>query len=285
MGKSRKYDLKKRKSYRNRFSDKKINTKIEKKVSAMINRGIAKNREKLIHGNNVLATTTSTWSGAYARPPTASMVELQPNSLFTKIMTDASDYIASQSEGTYLANVTAYAKVFQSCLAFENRSQHDVAVRISFIYVPNTTRISTAEPQAQDQPYTNIKYKGIFKRGIHSYNGPLVDNFNPASKVIATKRFILKTTRSLYDVMGSTTDDEITKPLREVTLTKRYKSRGQKLIFNSSSPGRPADSGNVYLCVTTNAVNTTPGATIGVRMWGIAGCELTMNQPTQKTYQ
>lgn len=235
-----------------------------------------KNTQYLYLARNVLANPSSTWDTAYSRPAELDMVELTPNTLYSRIITDASGL--SFDENLTTRN-EVYAKIFQACLAFQNYSQYDIAVRVSLISVPNTSSITTAEPIPQDQPYTNVKYKGIFKHGIHAYNSSTTV-FKPSSSVLATKRFICKATRSIYDVQGATTTDEITLPIKEINLTKSYKSKGYKMNFGSANANRGADDRNVYLCVSTNALNT--GATIGLRMWGIAGMKYTVKQPMVK---
>lgn len=281
MPRRSKFDFKKKKSYRVRFSDKKINTAIEKKIQAIAKREITKERQYCIHSKNVLATPTSTWDGTFARPLQTAMVELTPNSLLSFLMTDASA-LSENIGGTNTTRIRSvcHAKTLQANLCFENYSQNNIKVRLAFISVPNTNSVTTAEPQAQDQPYTNILHKGIFKRGLSSYTGSST-RFDPKSRILATKRFNVPPTRALYDVKGSTITDEITLPSKEVSLTKTYKSKGYKLTFNSTNQNRGADDNNVYLCITTNAENV--GASIGMRMYGVCGMKFSVEQGTQNT--
>lgn len=243
-----------------------------------------------IHQVKILATPTSVWNGAFARPDLATRVELTPNSLYSQLITGASAEFLNPVAGGenttsslhLMSKTNLHVKTIQACLMFQNYSQNDQYIRVSIIACPRSDPSTPLpEPRPQDQPYTNIQYKGIFNKGIKSYTTPGGVPYQTANYVIATKRFKLSPTRSLYDVKGSTVTDEITVPIREITLTKTYKSRGKKLTYNTSAGvGQAADNLNFYLCVTSN--NEDAGSFINVRMWGVAGFKYSLGQPTQK---
>lgn len=283
MGKIFKYrakkgDFKKRKSYASRYNDKKINTKIEKKVQAQIQRAFNKKEEWIIHRKLVLATPTSSWGSLIGRPLTSAMVELLPNTLFNLVLSDMSgltesNLVSSSNE----LRLTALIKQIQCNLAFINYGKDDQMVRASIIGVPNDSATTTAEPTIQSQPTTSIRYKGIFAKELKSLTTG-TSRYRPPFNVIATKRFKLRAggIHSNVDSGGGITTGIPVNPYKEITLTKTYKT-GKKLYYNTTSANRPSDSYNYYLTIT----NDNDGAVFGsnIRMFGVAGLKYRVKVP------
>lgn len=278
---TKKGDFKKKKSYSSRYNDKKVNTKEEVKIKAMIQRAFTKKEEWIIHRKLVLATPTSSWGSLIGRPLHTSMVELLPNSVFNFILTDMSglteNVMYNQPDEL---RITALVAQLQCNLAFINYGATVAVVRASIIGVPNDSATTTAEPTLQAQPTTSIRYKGIFAKELKSLTTG-TSRYRPPFNVIATKRFILRP-MGLSNVSnaggaGDPTISSRNTPYKEITLNKTYKV-GKKLQFNTTSQNRPSDNYNYYLTIT----NDSDGASFGssIRMFGVAGCRYRVKLPT-----
>ena len=92
--KSKRYDLKKKRSYRSRFSDKKINTAIEKKIQAIARREDDKQIKYYVNKHLVLEdpTNTGTWANNIAKPTQIGLKKLQENTVYYHALTDIGGY-------------------------------------------------------------------------------------------------------------------------------------------------------------------------------------------------
>lgn len=271
-------DFKKKKSYSSRYNDKKINTKTEVKVQAMINRAFNKKEEWVIHRKLVLATPASSWGSLIGRPLDTAMVELLPNTLFNLVLSDMSGLVESSLvSSTNELRLTALVKQIQCNLGFINYGKHTAVVRASIIGVPNDSATTTTEPSMQAQPSTSIRFKGLFAKELKSLTSG-TSRYRPPFTVVTTKRFTLRPAgiHTNVDSGGGITVGVPNQPYKEITLNKSYKT-GKKLYFNTTSANRPSDSYNYYLTVT----NDNNGALFGsdIRMFGVAGLKYRVKTP------
>lgn len=273
--------LYRKKSYRKRYKDDKINTRIERKIAQIAKKEDVKNRRLNVRmlslGTNVLA-----------RQPSSYGYESLPDNA-----TDDSNYT-----GQWLANMTAIAgsdygltgpvgdnsspadtgnlkKEFfitkiQCFLQFINPDPTmQCRVKVCLVYVPNANYHTAADNETELKPsrwitgVVDARNKGMFKQ---SYLNS-ADFSNIKHVVLKSKQFKLN-----HTVASSGKGDPIFSGgynTRELNWSVPFKGKGKKFVYNSSTADGDAEEvmsdGNIFLTINHDQVTATNRLTPIVR--------------------
>lgn len=142
----KKYVPRRKKTYRKRFKDSKINTRIERKISQIAKKEDIKNRQLLVRQTSYGTNRTYNQPGMYtfqSLPPNASApAEYTGLDILNLTALGGQNYNTPNPKGTDTTSNSTIAKYFritkaQAFLEFLNPSDYPMKVRVSLVYIPN----------------------------------------------------------------------------------------------------------------------------------------------------
>lgn len=285
---SKKYDIKKKKSYRSRFNDKKINTAIEYKIKAIAKREDQKNILYYFHKNYV--TVDATWSSDQAQVPVSNRIPLSNTQIFYTLISNIGNNIYS---GNAVANQDGNNRVKVKTVQAHLNIAYDyprgftavdkVRVRASIIYIPNinsnTDDISDRlTPDIYNMGGTpSIKYNGIFRTELK--NASSSSNSATDAHIVATKLITL-TPRPSGNIYETVDNKFLSTPLiasKNIVLSKTYKN-GRMLWYNpqDATQNNLMSNGNFYLAIATDSLYAS-----SVLAYGVCGCRYSLSASTK----
>lgn len=293
----KKYDLRKRRSYRSRFADKKINTAIEKKIKAIAVREDNKNiqwfyKPKLVVNYNaapwMIASTPDTWASINGKPLPQHMAQLG---------SEADPYALCLTEiGGNLRNMNGISnnltnkylvKRVEAHITLRNETNITKKVGLVIFSMKNVMPSTNTSPLVfnQDNIYQNVpninnKYAGMFKALKHSraIGGAVADVASKQYTIHATKVVTLRPSGPSNGgrVSNSNAQESTAYFEKDVHLSKTWKV-GKKVEYQyNSASDQPCTDSNIFLAICSNGQD---GDTTGVRGYGVAGIKYRLLQP------
>lgn len=297
---------KRKKSYRARLKDPKINTKIERKIDQISKANDAKNRQLLIR-QSAFGTDNQMQQSAYY-----DFVQLPANTGVADSSNIGLDVVDLTAVGgdIYAGNVPVgkeveqnvrYAKYFrftkvQAFLQFFNSGDYPCKVRVSIVYIPNANPYTAASVDANgitsvlrpNQMICGIKdmrNKGIFKM---NYINSRDDFTNIKHTILKSKQITLqpKIASSGSTVNGGAgggswgnTTINGGRRVKEVNLSVNFPGLGKRFVYNGGflqDAVAHMSNGNMYLVISHNVKNNRPEPYVR----GIGGAQYYIEKPS-----
>lgn len=290
----------KKKSYRRRFNDRRINTAIERKIQDIARKEDEKNEQWYVNKHLITlgdGGVGDNWPSTITAPDPNKLKPMVSGIIYYTLLTDIGGYGQANITPTFPLNDTStiremknqkfIIKTLQANLKVANRSFSTIRFKAIIVYIPNINSATDAEaqrllPSIHMLGNINGKYPGIFSPQLMAnatYKNSVKDFTIIASKTIVIQPSVGNTHWYLdADPPGSFPpgvypDDNYTltehpRIFRNVNIRKDYKV-GKKLYYNLQSTGSIPDSpdlcsnGNFYLVYGCdgNAKMTEPDAT------------------------
>lgn len=275
-------------SYSRRLSDKKINTKVERRMKEIAQAEDRKNQVWYID-KRILP---GTWEDMGSAPLEIGDYDVVPNNNEIYSMNLSNPGKLLKTPGNFIPNNQAQTieirvRAVQAFLRFCNTDNFTRTVRCALAYIPNLN-INTV---AGDQPLnpqrwwlgdTNSKYRGMFAKEIHYRSSSdtypeEAGNSQPGVKVrILDQKVIKLPPPTVFDVKGATVDDIIQHNVREVSLSHYFKGMGKKEKYTyfpnvSDTSAQMLTSGNYRLLIASDEPDQSEPH---VHFYGVAGTKV-----------
>jgi len=267
-----------KRSYRSRFNDKKINTAIEKKISDIAKAEDQKQLTYYVKKQLILADGQG-WVDNISKPDATAIMTVQQDAVKHICMSQIGGYVPlistadiTLSRGAVPENPDAVfttpqnrvfnakyiVKTIQANLNFCNTSGQTVKVKVAIIYIPNLNGSTDGNnqhlvPSIHVLGDVNNKYKGIFRDELKA--NATWTNSVKSYRILASKSITLPPARrDITATIDADTPELIRTAERyyQVNLSKTYKT-GLNLYFNGASVqpippiGQMCSNGNIYL--------------------------------------
>lgn len=270
-----------KKTYRARLKDDKINTAVERKIAQIAKKEDIKSRNKIIRTmffgeQNAAQGQDQVFQSAYVE-----FEDLTPNVVadrtpFTGLLSNnitafggvAYNYPNLQSVDVD-TNVQQKFRVTkcQAFLQFTTESDYPATIRASFIYIPNANAYTANNisspgltkvliPTQQIAGVRDQNNKGLLRDLQLNQVWDEVDYTNIRHTVLASKQIVVKPPVSAGGGGASQTMNKQGYSYHNINLSYTFKGRGKSFVYNgehSASSQNAMSNGNIYLCIAHNA--------------------------------
>ena len=296
---------KRNKKYNKRLADKKINTLVEKRIDEISKKNIEKNKQWLYNGAYIKNSAIAKFSrfgydfedgfqlsyngrtGSGTNLPQCAVMCLSAIGNQPAMIQRGAHVNANNFENTFTVNTR---KVF-SYLRAENRTENDVTICATIVYVPNDAVANANQVGVENITNYNDgvfsvcggnpaqRWKGNFRKLINTYEAiNPSDSSNSVARPLILKRKTFKLPGVKDSGKSGTSNRKFTSTYRDITMTHLYK-RNKKMTYVCknilSDLYQVASEGNFYLVVTSDLGEMLePGQRLSdVRIQGIGGIE------------
>lgn len=315
----KKYVPKRKKSYRRRFKDDKINTKIERKINQISKKNDAKNRQLLVRATSYGTNITQYQPGQYgfASLPANAAGGDQPYtglSILNLTAIGGANQNTVNPKGPTTSTYNTTNRIFratkiQAFLRFLNPSDYPMTVRVSLIWIPNANYYTASDDAQSTNTTINLKPNqyicgvkelrniGIFREGFLNAGKVISSTEGPANikhTILASKQITLQPpicgsgVNSTYTVPNNQTHhfgyNNTAYRERNISISKTFKGLGKKLLYVRGTGNNQAQeemaNGNIYLVITHNAEQTQAQPMVK----GMAGIQYYIDRPATISY-